>query len=104
MAVGGARPGAGRKAKLPPGEKSKPLKRGLTAEEFLDAVMNDPTIEAHRRDRAALALLAKDRQGQAGAAKQAPLGKREQAKQAGAAAAKGKFATPEPPRLVVSNG
>ena len=104
-ARGGARPGAGGKAKMKPGEKSKPLAKGLTAQEYFELVMNDPTIEAHRRDRAAMALLTLDRQARSPSGRVEAVGKREQARRAGAAAAKGKFATPAPPpRLVVSNG
>lgn len=102
MAGGGARPGAGRKPRAPASESnpSRPLATDLTPYAYMLAVMNDPTIDPHRRDRMAIAAAAVEQRG--GEREEKP-GKREQAKRAGRAAAAGKFAPPEPPRLVVSN-
>jgi hypothetical protein len=103
MPAGGARPGAGRKPRAPASVEnpSKPFATDLTPYAYMLAVMNDPTIDAQRRDRMAIAAAAYDHRG---TARDEKPGKREEAKRRGAAAAAGKFATPEAPRLVVSNG
>lgn len=103
MAEGKAPTGAGRKPKMKPGERSKPNASFETAREYLMAVMNDARIEAHRRDRAALALASLDRKPEVAKASGEPPTKRAQAAEAAKAAAGGKFAPRQPPRLVVSN-
>ena len=92
---GGARPGAGRKPKpapllqLPPGQD--PLA-------FLLGVMNDNTVDARLRVRAAVAA------AQYVHPKRAEGGKKEAAARAAKESSAGRFAPKEPPKLVVNNG
>lgn len=100
MARGGYRPGAGR----PKGAKSKPKDEVYvppqeTPLEYMLAVMNDPGADSARRDRMAIAAAPfvhprKEPVGQ---------GKREAADAAAKRASTGKFASAEPPKLIVNN-
>ncbi len=89
---GGARPGAGR----PP----KPVRTITISKEdpleFLLAVMQDETVDADLRLRAAEKALAYQKGGK--------IGKKEERQDAAEAAGAGRFAPSKPPLRVVSNG
>lgn len=100
MARGGYRAGSGRPKK---GEKSvsdeiaEIVKRYDDPVEYMLDVMNDPNVDAQRRDRMAIAAAPFIR------ARAAETGKKETKAEAAKKASEGKFAPSAPPRLVVSN-
>lgn len=120
MARGGFRPGAGRPKKSladvpprlapppPPGGIKEAVQESVVAAvegatsplEYMLAVMNDPAVDAVRRDRMAIAA-APFVHGRLG---ENAVGKREEDADAARRGATGKYAPPPPPaRLVVNN-
>lgn len=107
---GGARPGAGRKPKAkPPAESANGTAKGKAGEPaplpvtdeplaFLLAVQNDATVDIRQRIRASIAA------AQYKHTKRGDGGKRDEAADRAKKAGAGKFAPPQPPRLVVKNG
>lgn len=111
MPRGGARPGAGRPRKgdgkpknavlapetpVTPSGTSIPL-GNQTPLEYLLAVMNDPSIDDARRDRAA-GIAAAYVHPKAG-----DMGKKGEREKAADVAAKGRYAPAAPPKLVINN-
>lgn len=94
---GGARKGAGRKAKpkAPPAVLDVPVGQDPLA--FLLSVMNNGETDARLRVRAAVAAV------QYVHPKRGEGGKKESAERSAGEAASGKFAPSAPPRLVVNN-
>ena len=105
---GGARLGAGRKPRAKPTESAnpRPLKESAPAQlpvtdeplTFLLAVQNSALVDIKTRVRAAIAA------AQYKHAKRGEGGKRDEAADRAKRAGAGKFAPPQPPRLVVKNG
>src|SRR5688500_11147024 len=92
--TGGARPGAGRKPKIP---KITDVD-GSDAEEFLMALVHDKSADVKVRLEAAKALLPYQKE------KMAELGKKQLRKDAARhAAGAGRFVAIQPPRLVINN-
>jgi phage terminase small subunit len=104
MPRGGSRPGAGRPrrskpaaATTPPAAAEPAAKLEQTPLEYVLAVMNDPAVDADRRDKMALAALGFVH------AKGAQPGKKQQQQEAAERATTNRFAPPAPPKLVVDN-
>lgn len=91
---GGVRPGAGRKPN-PPAQLDVPA--GQDPLDFLLSVMDDRTVDAKLRVRAAVAA------AQYVHPKKGEGGKKDERQAAAEKAGRGKFAPPTPPKLVVNN-
>jgi len=103
MARGGSRPGAGRPRKGDETVKPAAVKREaravkLSPLDYMLAVMNDEDVDQARRDRMAQAAAPYVHPKMEAQAK----GKKEERQEAAERAA-GKFAPPQPPKLVVDN-
>lgn len=106
MAKGGYRPGAGRPKKIKSAAQpvavvpvTATLDGALEPLSYMLSVMNDPSAEAERRDRMAIAA-APYRHPRLDRVTQS---KKDEAAQDAKSAAVGKFATPSPPKLIVNN-